>query len=103
MSTHAAPVTDDLLARLSEEIDAREQKTRSAATVLTLGRRNGKATLHAFLAGNSPDAALRRCDADRKIVETYRITVESPDLHADAWMVMRAVIHYLASAYGVEV
>jgi hypothetical protein len=101
MPSYAPPVTDDLLARLTEAIEAKASKAEAARTVLILPRRNGKATLFPFLADNDPNAVLRRCDADRRIVAAYRLTAESSDLHADAWMVMRSVIRDLATAYGV--
>lgn len=103
MSTYAAPVTDDLVTRLAEAIDAKADNAHAVSTMLTPSRRNGKTTLFQFLADHDPAGVSRRCEADRQIVETYRMTAEASDLHADAWMVMRAVIHYLASAYGVEV
>ncbi len=86
MSTYATPVKDDVVPRLIAAIEAREQN---------------------HLAHNDRVAMLRHCKADREIVGTYllvatKATNGMPDLHADAWMVMRHVIDCLATAYDVE-
>lgn len=52
------------------------------------------------IALNNPDAVLRRCAADRKILELWAAVRESSALHADAHSVMREVIRSLAEGYG---
>lgn len=53
------------------------------------------------IARNDPAAVLRRCAADRRIVEAYRLTAEAPELHADAWIVMKDVLADLAEGYRI--
>lgn len=63
-----------------------------------------------FIADNDPSSVLRRCEADRKIVEIYRDlcskeTGQAWDLstRTGAHMMMIRVLDALASAYSVSV
>ena len=53
------------------------------------------------IAHNDPAAVLRRCAADRRIVETYLAICEAPEIHADAFAAMTSVLKDLAEGYGV--
>jgi hypothetical protein len=62
----------DLVSLLLAAITAKEEKATAAKALhvsVTMPRRNGKETLYAFLNDNDPSSALRRCTADRGIVE----------------------------------
>jgi hypothetical protein len=52
-----------------------------------------------------PVPVLRRCAADREIVELFEAIRESSgaEIHADGWAVIKNVIRYLAQGYGIEV
>jgi hypothetical protein len=67
-------ISSDLVSRLLEAITAKEEKARAAkglSVLLDWPRRNGKATLRAFLDDNDPDSVLRRCAADKATVEEW--------------------------------
>jgi hypothetical protein len=51
---------------------------------------------------NDPDTVLRRCAADRKILELWHAARESAELHADAFSVMREAVQALAEGYGYQ-
>lgn len=91
----------DMSARLLEAIAVREARAEAAKPLMLLqwSRRNGKATLQAFMGDNGPEDVLRRCAADRRIVETYQRTCDS--LHIDAFGVMSETMDNLLDAYGL--
>lgn len=110
--------TSDLVSRLLEAITAKEAKAEAAKALhvsLNLARRNGKTTLDAFLNDNDPSSVLRRCAADRKLIERHgpfcdcgaRRPPTNPDTgqpiphHYDCSAYEAAQI--LAEAYGLEV
>lgn len=93
----------DLSARLLAAIDERAARAEAAKALhfsFTWPRLNGKATMQAFMNENSPDAVLRRCEADRRIVQTYQRTCNS--LHIDAFGVMAETVDNLLDAYGLD-
>jgi hypothetical protein len=64
----------DLVSRLLEAITAKEGKAEAAKALhvsFDMARRNGKATLYAFLDDNDPSSVLRRCAADRRRAERH--------------------------------
>jgi hypothetical protein len=90
----------DVAARLLAAIDECAAHAEAAkGLALVLPRRNGKATLHTFMNDNGPEAVLRRCEADRRIVQTYQRTCNS--LHIDAFGVMAETVDNLLDAYGL--
>lgn len=65
----------DLVSRVLAAIEAKQQKARAVqglGVLLDWPRRNGKATLRAFLEDNDPVAVIDRCDADRRMVELFQ-------------------------------
>jgi len=73
------------------------------AVVLNWPRLNGKATMRAYLHEVSPSSTLRRCAADRKIVERCQHIKKwhvSDDFTADS--LADEVLEDLASAYGLS-
>ena len=72
----------DLVSRLLESITAKEEKAEAAKALhvsLNIARRGGKTTLYAFLNDNDPSSVLRRCAADRKILELHTPKVYETD------------------------
>lgn len=72
----------DLVSRLLGAIEAKEQKARAVqglGVLLNWPRKNGKATLQAFLEDNDPVVVIERCEADRSIVMTYSAVAQYDD------------------------
>lgn len=53
----------------------------------------------AHIAHHHPAAVLRRCAADRRIVERFRLA--ETEYHPDAFMVMEETLRDLAAGYGI--
>lgn len=89
----------DLVSRLHAAVEAKNQKAQSVlnmGVLLDWPRRNGKATLRAFLEDNDPVTVVDRCEADRRIVNqcTER---------RDGFVLAQFVLAQLAFVYGISV
>ena len=65
----------DLVSRVLAAIQAKEEKARKVqnlGVLLDWPRRNGKATLRAFLEDNDPASVIEGCEADRELVALHR-------------------------------